>query len=113
MRRGLATRLFDEGYAEFCSPRFWNVHEWREDKGRAEDMPPAGPFLANLAGFLLSVIHGLLGLRVGPGEPIGWLRRGVTMPDAWDGVEIEQLWAHGRPMALSGTHGDTAATLAR
>jgi trehalose/maltose hydrolase-like predicted phosphorylase len=110
--RKLATQLFDEGYAQFCSPRFHNVHEWRQDKGDAEEMPAAGPFLANLAGFLLSIVQGLLGVRIGPGDPQTWLQRPVAMPDAWDGVEIERVWVHGTPMSLRGTHGDTAATLA-
>ena len=51
--RRRSSALFEEGYGKFCSDRFANVHEYRPD--RFPDEPVAGPFYANLSGFLLAL----------------------------------------------------------
>jgi hypothetical protein len=93
--RAESTRLFDEGYAKFCTPRFNVMHEYRRD--RFPEQPVSGPFLANAAGFLLSLLYGLTGISVGDDEPEQWCRRRVVMPDAW--------------MSLVARHGDERARL--
>ena len=55
--RRRSSALFEEGYGKFCSDRFANVHEYRPD--RFPDEPVAGPFYANLSGFLLACMYGL------------------------------------------------------
>ena len=108
--RSESTRLFEEGYAKFCSPRFNVMHEYRHD--RFPEQPVAGPFLANAAGFLLALMYGLPGVHIGPEEdPQDWCRRPVVMPDAWDGIEVERLWVRGNPMSLEARHGDARARL--
>jgi hypothetical protein len=108
--RNRSTELFEEGYAAYCSDRFANVHEYRPD--RFPDEPVAGPFYANLSGFLLACTYGLGRLRLGPGAPATWCQDGpLVMPSAWDGVEIERVWAHGRPHRFLAVHGDERARL--
>ena len=101
--------MFEEGYAKFVSERFLNTHEYRDD--RFPEQPPAGPFFANLGGFLLGLLYGLPGLRVGSGAPTSWCERPVVMPETWDGVEVERIWVRGRPAHLLARHGDPRATL--
>jgi hypothetical protein len=107
--RERAARLLEEGYARFVCDRFLNTHEYRAD--RFPDQPPAGPFFANLAGFLLGCLQGLAGLSIGPGEPASWCARPVAMPAGWDGIEVERLWVRGRPAHLLARHGDARARL--
>jgi protein-glucosylgalactosylhydroxylysine glucosidase len=107
--RALSARLFEEGYAAFVSDRFLNTHEYRDD--RFPEQPPAGPFYANLGGFLLGLLFGLPGLNLGAGEPQSWCERPVVMPELWDGVEVERIWVHGRPAQLLARHGDSHATI--
>ena len=100
--------MFEEGYAKFCSTRFANVHEYRHD--RFPDQPVAGPFYANLSGFLLACTVGLGRVRFGAGPPSSWCHDGpLVMPSAWDGVEIERVWARGRPHRFVASHGDERA----
>jgi len=108
--RRASTRLYEEGYAKFVDDRFLNVHEYRHDK--FPDQPMAGPFTANLGGFLTSLMYGLTGLSLNDQEPTDWTSGPVVMPDLWDGVEIERVWIHGRPAHLIAKHGDAQATLA-
>jgi hypothetical protein len=103
-------RLFEEGYAKFTSERFNNVHEYRDDK--FPDQPVCGPFLANIGGFLLACLYGLTGIRLGRGSPASWCERPVSMPDLWDAVEVERVWARGNPMSLHAKHGAERAELA-
>ena len=108
--RRRSSALFEEGYGKFCSDRFANVHEYRPD--RFPDEPVAGPFYANLSGFLLACMYGLGHVRLGPGLPASWCREGpVVMPTLWEGVEVERVWAHGQPHHLVARHGDERARI--
>src|SRR3954452_2471022 len=107
--RAQSSYLFEEGYAKFHNERFNVVHEYRHDK--FPDQPISGPFMANMAAFLLGCLYGLPGLRIGPGDPREWCRRPVTMPDLWDGIEIERIHVRGREASLGAQHGDDRATL--
>jgi len=101
--RRTSLELFDAGYAQFVSPRFMNTHEYRDDR-LPDGTPPAGPFAANLGGFLTACLYGLTGLHISAAEPPGW-GGSVVMPEGWDAVEVERLWIHGRPMHLRAVHG--------
>jgi protein-glucosylgalactosylhydroxylysine glucosidase len=108
--RRRSSALFEEGYGKFCSDRFANVHEYRPD--RFPDEPVAGPFYANLSGFLLACMYGLSHVRLGPGPPASWCREGpVVMPTLWEGVEVERVWAHGHRHHLVACHGDERARI--
>jgi hypothetical protein len=108
--RARAGRLFEEGYGAFTTDRFNVMHEYRPDK--FPDQPISGPFLANAGGLLIGCLYGLTGIRLGPGPVESWCERPAVMPDLWDGVEVERLWARGQAVSLHAKHGDGAATIA-
>ena len=76
--RKLAAKLLDQGYAAFMADRFLQTLEYRRD--RFPEQPMAGPFFANLGGFLMGLILGFPGIAVDEGEVAGWPRRPVVLP---------------------------------
>jgi trehalose/maltose hydrolase-like predicted phosphorylase len=107
--RGRALELLERGYADFVFEPFTITDEYSADV--FPEMPRAGPFTANLGGFLLSLLYGFPGLQLGAGEPSTWARRRVEMPRGWDGVEVERVFARGRPARLAAHHGADRATI--
>jgi hypothetical protein len=101
--RDAALELFERGYADFLVDPFRITAEFSPKV--FPQRPVAGPFTANLAGFLQACLFGLGGLRIGGEPPESWAFRPVTMPSGWDGISVERLWAHGRPYSLTGEHG--------
>ncbi len=107
--RARAAELLDDGYAKFCDTRFMNVHEYRPDK--FPEQPVAGPFCANLSGFLLGCMYGYPGLQLSDGPPDTWCTRPVVMPEGWDAIHLERVWVHQRPARLTAEHGAQAARI--
>jgi hypothetical protein len=107
--RARALELFEKGYADFVVDPFSITTEY--DRERFPEQPVAGPFTANLGGFLLSCLFGLPGIRLGAGEPATWCQRPVVMPASWDGIEVERMWARGREARLVAEHGAERATI--
>jgi hypothetical protein len=83
--------------------------EYREDV--FPEQPRAGPFFANMGGFLMSLILGLPRIEPGPGEMETWLKGPVVLPAGWDAIEIDRVWIAGRKWRLTATHGADHATL--
>jgi hypothetical protein len=50
--------------------------EYREDV--FPEQPPAGPFFANLGGFLLVLMLGFARIEPGPGDPQTWCKRAAS-----------------------------------
>jgi hypothetical protein len=109
--RERALELLERGYADFVIDPFSITTEY--DRAVYPDQPVAGPFTANIGGFLLSCLYGFPGIRIGEGEPAAWCARSVTLPSGWDGIEVERLWARGREMRLLAEHGAERAALTR
>ncbi len=107
--RALALRMLEEGYAKFVSERFLDTHEYRADK--FPEQPWAGPFFANLGGFLIDCLYGFPGLQLSSDEPAAWCRRPVVLPEGWEAIEVERLWARGRAAHLVARHGADHAEL--
>jgi protein-glucosylgalactosylhydroxylysine glucosidase len=108
--RRRASALFERGYADFELEPFTLIDEY---SARAfPEMPRAGPFAANIGGFLTGCLLGLPGIRPSLGEPETWCRGPVRMPSLWDGVHVQRLWIRGEPMELSAEHGDERPRLA-
>jgi protein-glucosylgalactosylhydroxylysine glucosidase len=102
--RRRASALFERGYGDFALEPFTLIDEY---SARVfPDMPRAGPFFANIGGFLTGCLFGLTGLRPGPGAPETWCRGPVAMPSLWEGIRVEQLWMRGEPVELTASHGD-------
>jgi trehalose/maltose hydrolase-like predicted phosphorylase len=104
--RALALRLLDEGYAKFEGGRFGQIFEYRPD--RFPEQPRAGPFFANMGGFLSGLVLGMPRLEPGEGEPETWSKAPVVLPAGWTAIEIDRLWVRGRPMRLEARHGAPA-----
>ena len=107
--RALSAQLIDEGYGRFCTGRFAQTLEYRQDV--FPDQPRAGPFFANLGGFLLGLLIGFPALRPGPGDPEFWAARSVVLPEGWDTIEIDRLWIRERAYKLVARHGEAQAQL--
>jgi len=104
--RALALKLFEEGYAKFERGRFSQILEYRPD--RFPEQPKAGPFFANMGGFLSGLLLGLPRLEPGEGEPDGWAQAPIILPAGWDAIEIDRIWVRGQPMRLEARHGQAA-----
>nr|WP_275941332.1 hypothetical protein [Planosporangium flavigriseum] len=107
--RDAALDLFERGYADFVVEPFRITTEWSPTV--YPDQPVAGPFTANLGGFLTGCLYGLTGLRLGPGPPELWCGRPVTMPRGWDGVHVDAVRVRRRAASLTGVHGDDRARI--
>jgi trehalose/maltose hydrolase-like predicted phosphorylase len=97
--RAQAAQLLDEGYAAFLHDRFMQTLEYRPDK--FPEQPRAGPFFANLGGFLMGLLLGFPAIIPDQGDPQAWARRPVTLPLGWEGIEVERVWIRGKPARLS------------
>jgi trehalose/maltose hydrolase-like predicted phosphorylase len=107
--RKLAGQMLEEGYAGFMADRFMQTLEYRRD--RFPEQPMAGPFFANLGGFLMGLVLGFPGIMLDEGEVAGWPRRTVVLPAGWDAIEIDRLWVHGREAKLVARQGAASAEL--
>jgi protein-glucosylgalactosylhydroxylysine glucosidase len=75
--------------------------------------PASGPFFANLGAFLLGLLRGFPGLRLGPGEPEPWPSPPLVLPAGWRSIEVERLGIREQPMRLVARHGARRAELLR
>ena len=107
--RALAARLLEPGYGRLIGGRFLQTLEQVPEL--EPDKPNSGPFFANLSGFVMGLLYGLPGLRLGPGEPSTWPSRPVVLPAGWRSIEVEQLWVREQPAGLVARHGAERAQL--
>ncbi len=108
--RDRSLRLFDDGYAKLVTGRFDQTMEHTRE--RYPDAPAAGPFFANLGGFLTDLLYGLPGVHPGPGDPASWAVRPVVLPAGWRRIEVERAWIRGRPARIVAEQGAERATVA-
>jgi hypothetical protein len=80
-----------------------NVHEY--DPRAFPEQPVAGPFIANLSGFLLNLYYGLTGLRPSMDHPSRWAERPVCLPTGWECIEVEALHVRDERVHLVAEHG--------
>ena len=66
---------------------------------------------ANTGGYLMTLLYGYPGLRLGTGEPETWPQRPVVLPAGWEAIRVERLWMHGEPRSLVARAGAPAATI--
>ena len=65
----------------------------------------AGPFAANLGGFLSALLYGLTGVRLGPGDPSAWGERPPSLPAGWRAIEVDRIWVRGEGARLVARQG--------
>ena len=107
--RALSARLLDDGYAKLVADRFMQTLE--QSPTMFPDTPKAGPFFANIGGFLMGLLFGLPGIRVGPGEPHTWPVRKVILPEGWRSIEVERAWIRMQPARIYAEHGAERAMI--
>jgi hypothetical protein len=105
--RALSLRLLEDGYARFITGRFLQTLEYRPDK--FPEQPMAGPFFANMGGFLTSLLLGFPALKPGPDSVDDWPQQDVVLPKGWTMIESERVWIRGRPARLCAAHGQRAS----
>ncbi|MFC1462794.1 hypothetical protein ACFLQU_04230 [Verrucomicrobiota bacterium] len=88
-RRDVALECFTKGIMEFLCDPYLSFSEHRKD-----DEPN---FLTNPGGFLTACLYGLTGIQVGPGEPGGWGKYPIVLPEGWESIEVERIWIRGHP----------------
>src|SRR6266487_1702111 len=76
--RAAALDLFEKGYGDFVVEPYTITTEYSPTA--FPDQPRAGPFTANLGGFLTSCLYGLTGLRLHDGDPPSWFERRIVLP---------------------------------
>jgi hypothetical protein len=103
--------MLDEGYAQFTIGRFLQTLEYRRDK--LPEQPVAGPFFANMGGFLMSLLFGFTGIQPSPASIKEWSVRKAVLPCGWEAIEVERMWVRGKPMALSAAQGEFAILVER
>jgi hypothetical protein len=104
--RGQALKLLEDGYGRFVTGRFLQTLEYRPDK--FPEQPAAGPFFANMGGFLMSLLLGFPGLAMSSGPLEDWPRRNAVLPAGWRAIEVERLWLRGKPVRLIAEQGRRA-----
>jgi hypothetical protein len=71
----------------------------------------AGPFFANLGGFLMALIYGLPGIQVTGKDSHEWPQRPVVLPEGWKAIEIDRVWIQGQPRRIRAAHGARRAEI--
>ena len=107
--RAAAARWFETGYADFVEDPYFETNEF--SRKRWTDKPRVGPFMANMGGFLMSCLYGLTGLELSAADPGEWFTRPVVLPEGWDAIEVDRLYARGKPAHLVARHGERRARL--
>jgi protein-glucosylgalactosylhydroxylysine glucosidase len=107
--RRLSLRLLKEGYGDFVTGRFLQTLEYRPD--RFPEQPMAGPFFANLGGFLLTLLLGFPAIRPDAGPIEDWPRRKVVLPAGWKAIQVDRLYLRGREVSLLARHSAPKAVL--
>ena len=104
-RKG-ALKLLEDGYGAFAHDRFLQILEYRRD--RFPEQPIAGPFFANMGGFLMSLLTGFPRLQIDDGDPQTWASDLVVLPQGWTAIEIDRLFIRGSSMRLVARQGERA-----
>jgi hypothetical protein len=104
--RAGALKLMTQGYADFELGQFSQILEYRRDK--FPEQPVAGPFFANMGGFLSALLTGFPRLAVDHGNPQRWPAQPIVLPQGWTAIQVGRLFVHGLPMRLIARHGERA-----
>jgi trehalose/maltose hydrolase-like predicted phosphorylase len=104
--RAASLKLFEDGYGAFAHGRFSQILEYRAD--RFPEQPMAGPFFANMGGFLSGLLLGLPRLEPSEADPGDWATQPVVLPRGWKAIEVDRVFVRGRAMRLIARQGERA-----
>ena len=68
-------------------------------------------FVTACGGFLTAALLGFPGLCFNDGDPQSWAQHPVILPEGWDAIEVDRLWARGQAYRLTATHGTDRSVL--
>lgn len=106
----LARRFFDTAAHERVIDPFMQFGESGRNLKTPFD-PRKSLFVTNPGAMITALLYGLPGLKWGPGDPDQWAHWKPAMPQGWEGIHCERIWARGKPMSLTARQGDEKATL--
>lgn len=106
----LSGELLESGFGQFVNDPWLEVDEFPKTQA---DMPRVGPMFANIGGYLMTLVYGYPGIRLGPGDPDTWCERPVVMPGGWRGLHIERVFVRGDEMTLTAEAGKRSAVFDR
>jgi hypothetical protein len=66
-----------------------------------------------MGGFLIGLIFGFTGIQPSAAAVKEWSVRTAILPDGWEAIEVERVWAQGKPMTIKARHGEYARLVAR
>jgi hypothetical protein len=101
LERGTASRIVTDAYHQFV--------ESAAPGGYGDDVTPC--FVTACGALLTAALLGLPGVDLDDGEPAAWARHPICLPEGWDELRVERLWARGRPWQLTARHGAERASL--
>jgi hypothetical protein len=104
----LAEELLETSYGDFVNDPWLETDEFPKTQ---PGMPRVGPMFANIGGYLMTLLYGYPGIRLGAGDPDSWCERPVVMPGGWRGLHVERVFVRGDEMALTAEAGKPAAVL--
>jgi trehalose/maltose hydrolase-like predicted phosphorylase len=107
--RELSLEMFERGVADYVIEPFRQMDEF--GCTHTASKPKVGPYLAHAGAFLMDLLFGLPGLQLRAGEPEQWFQFPVVLPQGWEAIEVERIWAHGREAQLLASQGDEQARL--
>jgi protein-glucosylgalactosylhydroxylysine glucosidase len=107
--RAASLERFERGYADFVVEPYTITAEFSPDIYPGQSV--AGPFAANMGGFLSACLYGLPGIHLKPSAPSSWCERPVVLPQGWDAIHVERVWVRDEPMRLIAENGAKRAQL--
>ncbi len=110
--RQRALEFFKAGVLDFQHAPYLQASEMSKTwEGLFKDRIAKTVFLTNPAGFLMACLTGLTGLELDAGDPVNWGKHPVVLPEGWESIEVDRIFARGGTYSLVARHGDERATI--
>ena len=104
----LSEELLESSYADFVNDPWLETDEFPKTQ---PGKPRVGPMFANIGGYLMTLLYGYPGIRLGAGDPQTWCERPVVMPGGWRGIHVDRVYVRGDERSLTAEVGMNAAVL--
>ncbi|MFW5802798.1 MAG: hypothetical protein ACOCWJ_02665 [Verrucomicrobiota bacterium] len=117
-----AVTALDKGIAARIAEPYMQMAEAAADR---EEGPHGGDakepwltrttdFVTGQGSFITACLLGFTGLELTGGSPeTTWCKHAPALPEGWKAIEVERIWAHGRPARLIAEQGKPNAELIR
>ncbi len=106
--RALALEFLERGTADRLVEPYLQMLEFTAARG---NLSGHTCFITACGALHTALLLGLTGLQLDGGEPQGWAKHPVSLPEGWDAIEVGQLWARGGRCRLIARQGDERAIL--